>query len=280
MKRFGLQLYSIRHHFTSPEDTRRSFEIMRDCGYTHAQTAGTYSYISPEEFRSLADECGIEIMGTHYDWDLICNDIEETARYHTIIGAKYIGIGGISFNELSTKEKLFAFIDKFNELAKIYVEKYGFTALTYHNHTQEFRKIDGKTIMDWLIERFDKRYTAFVLDSLWAQLSGEDVCDLIDRMGNSLACVHLKDLDPDHKYELANGKILHALPKLVEVGQGNMKFTKIIKTAEKYGCEYFTVEDEYYTTGESYDSIRISAENVKKYLLENADRTNTPKGMS
>ena len=47
-----------------------------------------------------------------------------------------------------------------------------------------------------------------------------------------------------------------------------MKFEGIILTAEACGCQYFTVEDEHHTTGESYDSIRISAENIKKKLLE------------
>ena len=41
MKEFGLQLYSIRDHFTTPEDTRESFKRMGECGYSHAQTAGT-----------------------------------------------------------------------------------------------------------------------------------------------------------------------------------------------------------------------------------------------
>jgi len=266
MKEFGLQLYSIRHHFTCEEDTRESFRIMKDCGYTHAQTAGTYSYMSPEKFKELADEYGIELMGTHYDWDLICNDIEGTARYHKAIGAKYIGIGGATLG--NTKEEILSFIDKFNNLAKIYVEDYGFEALTYHNHTQEFCKIDGKTRMDWLIEGFDKRYTGFVLDSLWAQLGGENVCELIEKMGKSVVCVHLKDLTPNHKYKLENGKTLYAFPRLIEVGEGNMKFEGIIRTAEKYGCRYFTVEDEYYSTGESYDSIRISAKNIREKYLE------------
>jgi sugar phosphate isomerase/epimerase len=268
MKEFGLQLYSIDNHFTCEEDTRESFRIMKECGYTHAQTAGTYDYISPEKFRALADEYGIKLMGTHYEWDLICNDVEGTAKYHKTIGAEYIGIGGTSFGTPPSKERLLNFIDKFNEMAKIYVEDYGFKALTYHNHVKEFRKIEGRTIMEWLIEGLDKRYTGFVLDSLWAHLGGENVCELIDAMGERVVCVHLKDLDPCHTYLLENGRKLTTMPKLIEVGEGNMKFKGIIKAAEKYGCKYFTVEDEYYTTGESYDSIRTSAKNIKEKFLD------------
>ena len=50
MKEFGLQIYSIRDHFTTPEDTRESFRRMKEYGYSHAQTAGTYSYMPAEDF--------------------------------------------------------------------------------------------------------------------------------------------------------------------------------------------------------------------------------------
>jgi len=267
MKEFGLQLYSIRDHFTTPEDTRESFKRMGECGYSHAQTAGTYDYISAEEFKALADEYGIELMGTHYDWSKICNNVEETVKYHKTIGATYIGVGIMPSEAKKDKAELLLFIDKFNEMAKIYVE-HGFKALTYHNHAFEFVKIDGKTIMEYLIEGFDPRYTAFVIDSFWAHIGGEDVRALIERLNGRVACVHLKDLDPCYKYELADGTTIRYLPKRVEVGCGNMKFEGIIKTAETCGCKYFTVEDEHYSTGESYDSMKISAENVKAKLLE------------
>ncbi|MBQ8850179.1 MAG: sugar phosphate isomerase/epimerase [Clostridia bacterium] len=267
MKEFGLQIYSIRDHFTTPEDTRESFRIMKECGYSHAQTAGTYSYMPAEDFRALADEYGIKLMGTHYSWTLICNEVEETVKYHKTIGAEYVGIGSMPKEARESKDALLAFIAKFNEMAKIYVEN-GFKALTYHNHSFEFVKIEGKTIMDYLIEGFDPRYTAFVLDSFWAHVGGEDVRALIERLDGRIACVHLKDLDPCFKYELADGKTMSYLPKRIEVGCGNMKFEGIIKTAEACGCKYFTVEDEHYTTGESYDSVRISAENIKAKFLE------------
>lgn len=268
MKEFGLQLYSIRDHFTTVEDTRESFRRMKECGYSHGQTAGTYSYISPEEFRALADEFGIELMGTHYNWDLICNDVEGTVKYHRTIGAKYIGIGSMPSGVRKDKAALLAFIDKFNEMAKIYVEQYGFEKLTYHNHSFEFVKLEGKNVMDYLIEGLDPKYTAFVLDSFWAHVGGEDVRALLERLNGRVVCVHLKDLDPCYKYELADGKTMGYLPKRIEVGCGNMKFEGIIRTAEACGCRYFTVEDEHYSTGESYDSMRISAENIKAKFLE------------
>ena len=204
MKEFGLQLHSIRDHFTTPEETRESFRRMREYGYSHAQTAGTYSYISAEAFKALADEYGIELMGTHCKWELFCNEAERMLRYHKALGVSYAGIGHMPRALRQSKESILVFIDRFNQIARSYVEE-GFRALTYHHHSFEFMRIDEKTMMDYLIEGLDPRYTAFVVDTFWAQVGGEDVRAFIERLKGRIACVHLKDLDPCYYYKLADG---------------------------------------------------------------------------
>ncbi|MCQ2446817.1 MAG: hypothetical protein MJ141_08050 [Clostridia bacterium] len=80
MKEFGLQLYSIRNEFVDIERTHEAFRKIGQFGYTQAQTAGTYDYIAPELFREFADEAGIQIVGTHFNWDRIAGDIEGTGK--------------------------------------------------------------------------------------------------------------------------------------------------------------------------------------------------------
>ena len=267
MKKFGLQIYSIRDHFTTEEDTAASFAKMKEYGYTQAQTAGTYSYISPEKFRALADENGIEIVGTHYDWNLICNDMEGTIAYHRTLGTTNIGIGGMPGEARGTKEGLFAFIDKFNEMAKIYGE-HGFK-LTYHNHSFEFVKLeDGKTLFDHLIEKFDPVNAGFVIDVCWLHLGGADIYDILERLEGRIVMLHLKDVAACRPIKTEGGGVIGHLPERIEVGCGNINFARIIPAAEKIGCHLFVVEDEIYSTGESYDSVRISAENIIAKFLE------------
>lgn len=50
MTEFGLQIYSVRDRFTTPEDTKEALLALGKMGYSHIQTAGTYDYISPELF--------------------------------------------------------------------------------------------------------------------------------------------------------------------------------------------------------------------------------------
>ncbi len=263
MKEFGLQLWSIRDSFTNEADTREAFKKMAAMGYTQAQTAGTYDYISPERFAELAHEFGIDLFSTHYDYKRICEDIEGTVAYHKAIGAKYIGVGGY---DMKTKEDVVEFINKYNELAKIYA-KHGFK-LTYHNHSFEFTRIDGeKTIYDYLMEGFDSENISFCLDSFWAQYAGVNVCGLIERLSGRVDILHLKDMTAWVPFELKDGGVLYA-PRMIEVGEGNMDFSAIIKAAEAAGTKYFIVEDEYYTTGDPIESVKISADNIKRKFIE------------
>lgn len=263
MKEFGLQLYSIRDYFTTEENTRESFRKLSEMGYTTAQTAGTYDYISAEKFSEYAKEFGIRTFSTHYDYSRIKNDIEGTVKYHKIIGADYVGIGGMP-GIYEKKEKILEFIEEFNSLSKIYA-KHGLK-LTYHNHSAEFTKVEGKRVFDYLIEGFDKDNISFCLDTYWAQYAGIDVCGLIERLKGRVDIIHLKDMTPLVPFELKDGTVLRA-PRMIEVGSGNMDFKRIIEYGERAGTKYFIVEDEFYTTGDSMESVEISANYIKANLL-------------
>ena len=267
MKEFGLQLWSIRDEFTTPERTRAAFKKMQEYGYTLAQTAGTYDYISPEDFRKYADEAGIRLVSTHYNFDRICNDVEGTARYHEILGAKEIGMGGYATPDF---ESLKAFIKKFNEMARIYYDNYGYQ-LAYHNHASEFSnqffEIEGKRKYDYLMEELDPETTNFTVDSYWAQIAGIDVRALLERLAGRVKCLHLKDCQANCDFRTEDGRIVHA-PERIEIGRGTMNFPALIKTAEATGVKYFIVEDEVYSTGNPLESVKMSADYIKAHLLE------------
>ena len=54
MKKFGLQLYTIRDRFQTEEDIRSSFRTIAEYGYTEGQTAG--AFINPESFAAAAKD--------------------------------------------------------------------------------------------------------------------------------------------------------------------------------------------------------------------------------
>ena len=267
MKEFGLQLWSIRDEFKDKERTRAAFKAIASFGYTQAQTAGTYDFIDPAEFRRYADDAGVKIVGTHYSWDRIKNDVKGTIAYHRTLGTDEIGIGG--YGTEPTLESLRAFIKEFNEVARIY-HKEGFV-LSYHNHSaefsNEFKVFEGKCKYDYLLDELDPEAVKFNLDAGWAQLAGIDVRALIEKMAGRINILHVKDVQAQYCYGILDGHHFYG-PQRIEVGSGNMNYKGIIETSERCGVKYFVVEDEFYSTGNPMESVKKSAEYIKNNLVK------------
>ncbi len=259
MLEFGLQIYSVRDRFTTPEDTKAALAELGKMGYSHIQTAGTYDYISPELFAQYVREAGLTVCGTHYDFNKIVNDVEGTVAYHKILGTTNIGIGGMPY-EYRDEKGIFEFCESYNKVVDIYAVR-GFK-LTYHNHNFEFVKLsDGRTMFDHMIELLDER-VSFVLDAFWLQYAGIDVRDMIERLSGRIEILHLKDMTAERD------KTDPTKFPIVEIGSGVMNYERIIKEAEACGVKYFVVEDDRCIPGRSLECAKISADYIKANLVK------------
>ena len=266
MKKFGLQLFTIRDRFQTEEDIRSSFRTIAEYGYTEGQTAGAF-VTGPESFAKAAKDAGVSICGTHYSWDKIKDETDDTMRIHEILGTTNVGIGGMPADARESLDALKKFIDEANTVAAK-LAKQGFK-FTYHNHSFEFKKFDGKTMMDYLIEGFDPSNISFVLDTYWVQHGGYDVCKMIRRLAGRIDILHLKDMGACKAVSLGEGKGSINVPYITEIGNGNINFEEIIPLAESTGVKSFVVEqDNGFIDGDCFRSIKVSADYIKANLLE------------
>ena len=169
IEKLGVQLYTIRNQMGSAEEIRESFRKLKKLGYDQGQTAGCQ--IPYAEFGQIAREEGIEIVGTHDDFDMMVNDFDKAWENHQALGTKIMGIGGLLCR---TPEELRAFIEKANAVgAKAHARGGKFT---YHHHSHEFIRWDGGVrAIDMLVGELDPETTSFVLDTYWVQHGGGDV---------------------------------------------------------------------------------------------------------
>ena len=254
----------VRDHMQDEAGVKETFLELAKMGYTQGQTAGTYDFISPEKYAQCAREAGIEICGTHYAWDRIKGDVEGTVKYHKALGTTNVGIGGMPFEARGNLEALNKFIDEFNACAAKYAE-YGMK-LTYHNHSFEFKKLeDGRTLFDYLVEKFDKNNVSFVLDTYWLQHGGVDIRETIEKLAGRVDILHIKDMEACH--HITVGDRGFDVPYITEIGAGNLNFKSIISLAEKCGVKYFVVEDDRAVDVGSFDAVKRSADYIKANLL-------------
>lgn len=256
IKKIGVQLYTIREFMNTEEEIRESFKKLKAIGYDQAQTAGCK--ISYEAFGKIAKEEGIEIVGTHDDYDLMVNDFEEAYRRHELLGTKIMGIGGYFGNAKNCNA-----FDEFVTNANIIGEKIAARGgkFTYHNHHREFLKMpDGRTIMDFLADNLNPETTSFVLDTHWVQRGGGDVCAWIQKLSGRIDILHLKD------FKVYRTEDFDILPDYAEIGNGNLNWEKIMEEAAKAGVKAYVVEQDT-CPGDPFDSLKMSSEFIHKNFM-------------
>ena len=252
IERLGLQLYTVSAYMSTPKDVRETFKKLRDLGYDNVQTAGCQ--IPYDEFGQIAKEEGLEICGTHDDFDVMVKDPAEAIKRHQLLNTKLMGIGGFSAH---TPEEAEEFIGKANKVAA-YAKDYGFK-FTYHNHSDEFVKYDnGKRLMDMLVEGLDPVNTSFVLDTYWVQHGGGDVKWWINKLAGRIDILHLKDM-LKRRYPESQ--------EITYIGNGNLDWDGIIEAADKAGVKYYVVEqDNAGQYDDAFECVKRSAQFLKQYM--------------
>lgn len=187
---YGLQLYSIRD--ITPKGLEAALKQVAELGYSFVEFAGFFGNSAAEVLHML-NETGLAVSGTHTGWEELTPDrLQETIAYHKQIGNKNIIIPGA---DLSTAEKLDALIDLINDVQpKLAAE--GIT-LSYHNHNHEFLPTAYGAIIHTELEK--RTSIRFEIDTFWAYAAGEDPIALLERLGDRVSVIHLKD-------GLANGQ--------------------------------------------------------------------------
>ncbi len=249
-KKLGVQLYTIRDFMKTEEDIRASFAKLKAIGYDEGQTAGCA--IPHEDFGRLAKEADFTICGTHESFAAFIEDPEKAMANHRALATTNMGSGGMPGYGFESLEGLERFIKEANELAEI-IYPHGFK-FTYHNHHREFKKFGNDTIMEILAKGLDPKKTSFCLDTHWVQRGGGDVRHWMEYLAGRIDILHLKDMS-------FNGKD----PLICEIGNGNLWWDGIIKTAEDIGVKYYVVEQDT-CPGDPFDSLKFSADYLAKYM--------------
>ena len=250
IEKLGVQLYTIRDYMDTPEQLRESFRKLKAIGYDQAQTAGCK--VPYETFGQIAREEGIEIVGTHDDFALMCGDFDAAWRNHQLLGTKLLGIGGWSYGG---EEAFREFIQKANQVGAKAAALGG--KFTYHNHSHEFIKQDnGLTVMEMLVQGLDPDTTSFVLDTYWVQHGGGDVRHWIERRSGRIDILHLKDMGKNAETQF-----------ITEIGNGNLYWEGIMESAQKAGVKYYVVEQDT-CPGDPFESLRRSSEYIHRNFMK------------
>lgn len=237
----GAQFFTVRDTCKTLEGFAETLKKVADIGYRTVQISGTCAY-EPEWLRQQLELNGLRCVITHTPEDRIALETEKVAKEHDVFGCEYVGLGWYGFDPGKPEMTLENFVRTYGQAARA-LRAHG-KYFMYHNHDQEFKKYDGRLVLERICEEIPAEFMGITFDTYWAQVGGADPAQWLERLAGRIPCIHLKDC--------AYGR------KMAVIGEGNINFDRVFEKAEAGGTKYMLVEQDDCNGEDPFDCLRRS----------------------
>ena len=249
---FGLQLYTLRDDM--PKDPKGILGQVASFGYKEIESyegpQGMFWGMSNTDFKKFMDDLGMTVVASHCDMN---KDFEKKTEEAAAIGMKYLICPWIGQQKTLDDYKKFA--DTFNQKGEV-CKKNGIK-FAYHNHDYSFVETEGQIPQDILMNNTDASLVDFEMDIYWVVTGGQDPEAWLKKYPNRFRLSHIKD-----RIKGAEGKDASCI-----LGDGSIDFSKVLKTAQENGMQYFIVEQERYDGTTPLKAIQADADYMKKLKI-------------
>ena len=243
----GAQLYTVHSRLATKADIQITMQEIKTIGYETVQLYGEMDFM--ESCTRYAQQAGLRIVGVLADMNFCETNEQELFDFCTTHSIPDVGISS-AFSEYQDPDRYIARVHRFAEKARAA----GLT-FSYHNHGHEFIRLsDGTVGMKHFLEKFDPLLVDFMPDTYWLQDGGYDIRYFLEQTNGRVKLLHLKDW-----------KRLELSHTFAEIGNGNLCFKEILKTAAKCGVEHYIVEQDE-CPDDPIESLRISYQFLKTLL--------------
>ena len=238
------QLYTLRDFLKTPADVATTLKKVKQIGFEAVQASGI-GPIDTKELSKMIEGEGLVCCATHEGGKDILETPEKVVEKLNILNCKYTAYPWPHTNPTSEADyiALAKALDKAGEvLAK------GGKVLTYHNHSIEFEKFNGRVALDILYSESKPENLQGEIDTYWVQHGGHNPVDWIKKLKNRLPLLHLKE------YGIINREV-----KMLEIGNGNLDWKGIIKAGKAAGTKWFIIEQDVCRI-DPFESLKIGLE--------------------
>jgi sugar phosphate isomerase/epimerase len=254
----GVQLYTLREDMVAnPVATLRKvsqigFNHIESYGYDRGKLFG----IGAKQYKALIDDIGLKQHSGHVatgygepsDSTNMVNNWERVLEDAALMGQEYVVLGWIGDAYRKTIDDYKRLIDLMNVCAaKAKEYKLQFC---FHNHDVEFIKIDGQVPYELMLKDTDKDLVKFELDHYWTERANVKSDKLIKANPGRFPLFHIKDMKKKNT-------------EFTEVGEGRIKYPKILALSEIGGTNYFYVEQDNTYNIKPLESIERSYLNLR-----------------
>lgn len=224
--KIALQLYSVRDDCA--KDLPGVIKAVAAMGYEGVEFAGYYGRTA-EELRKMLDENGLVCCGTHTGLDSLTGDnLEKTIAFNKTLGNRFLIVPGLPRERTESREAWRETARIFSEIAKK-VKPYGMV-VGYHNHTEEFKPLDGEMPWDTFFGNTTKD-VVMQFDTGNALVAGAEAAPFIKKYPGRATTAHIKE------HSATNGNAL--------IGEGDIKWKELLPLIKNTGkAKWYIVEQE------------------------------------
>jgi sugar phosphate isomerase/epimerase len=184
---FALQLYSVRNECA--KDLPGTIAAVGKMGYKAVEFAGYYGR-DAKTLRQLLDDAGLKCCGTHLSLDALLGDnLAKTVEFNKTLGNPFLIVASLPGKYTKTRAGWVEAGDQFNAVADK-VKPDGMH-VGYHNHSIEFKPIDGEIPWDIFFNRA-KNDVVIQFDTGNGVAEGGDPVVYLKKKPGRVASVHVK----------------------------------------------------------------------------------------
>jgi sugar phosphate isomerase/epimerase len=251
-ERIAAQMYSVRDYCNDAHEIVLTLQKVRALGFKAVEMSSV-GPLPPHELVRVLDGEGLVCSATHEDSEELLTEPEAVIERLGILGCTSAVYPYPKDQDFSTIEGVRRLSKALGRTGKR-LKKAGIT-FSYHNHNLEFHKVNGKTVIEWILAETDPDDLDIELDTYWVQAGGGDPIAWISSLKGRLSLLHMKDFGVD-----AKGKATFE-----EIGQGTLAWDKILTAAKRAGCQWYIIEqDSDWENGDPFQSLKMSLAFLKK----------------
>ena len=240
----GIQLYTVRADLA--KDYEGTLKKLHDIGLRVVQANLVMAGKPAADQRKLYDSMGFVWVSIHASGPALRDTPEQTIAQAKAVGIKDVTCSsplypidpkvmaeGPGLDDWKRNADVF---NKIGALCKAQGMTFGF-----HNHSREFKAIDGVPAFDTLLAYTDPSLVNFEMDIGWVRASGADPVAYLTKYPRRFTALHIKDLKPNG-IPNTNNKMDSAI-----IGTGLIDWTALLAAARKAAVSraYLEIEEPY-----------------------------------
>lgn len=241
------QLYTVRDFTKTPADIAQTLKKVKGLGYDAVQCSAL-GPIESTELKRIVDGEGLTVCATHTDYERMRSEPQSVIDEHQLLGCKYVAISSMPGSDRNA-EGFARFAKEASDVAGRLAE--GGLILSYHNHSFELERFDGRAGLEILYDESDPDLLKSELDTYWIQHGGGDPAAWIRKLKGRIPTIHVKDMEMRGSDQL-----------FAEVGEGNLNWDAILDASRDAGVEWYIVEQDT-CQRDPFESLGISLKNLK-----------------